>query len=770
MSYLNLKRIIFSVVSVLFALLLMQCDTTKLTTSQSSETATEITVPTNSTYEFDSPYEARINEIISQMTLDEKIGQLALRGTSSREKGLPPSLINDVKDGKIGAFLNVMDTANIRILQETAVNESKYGIPLIFARDVIHGFKTIFPIPLGQAASWNMDMVEEGSRIAALEASSVGIRWTFAPMLDICQDSRWGRIAESPGEDPYLATQLSSAYVNGFQGDDLSDPTTLAACAKHFLAYGAAIGGRDYNTAILSDEIIYNTYLPPFERAVDAGVATVMSSFNELNGIPATGNKEILTNVLRGKYGFDGFVVSDWESVTEMIAHGYAADERHAAELSAIAGMDMEMTSRAYDNHLKNLIEEGIVNESQLNFYVSNILRIKFRMGLFDQPYIPNNHPGELYAEEHLTAAKNAAIESTVLLKNDGLLPLASGKRLLITGPLADKGREQLGTWTFDGEGDPTITPVEAMPDATFVEGLSYSRDMSEEQFSRVTSAAQRSDVIIFVGGEEAILSGEAHSRGNIRLPGAQEALIKELIATGKPVILVIMAGRPINITDYIDDLSGVLMMWHPGTMGGPALKEILHGDVSPSGKLPVSWPKAAGQLPYFYNHKNTGRPANAEKYVAIDDIPIGAWQSSLGNQSHYLDYGYNPLFPFGYGLSYSEISYSKPTLSSTTISEGGSVTVSCTITNSGNTDVKEVAQCYIRDRVGRVTRPVKELKGFDKLELTAGETKTVTFDISYEDLKYYDSQGVYDVEAGEVEIFVGGDSNNPEYVVLEVE
>ena len=750
--------------------LLTRCDTTKTVLEKPVVDTTKTFQCNVESLKFDSPYESRIKDIISQMTITEKIGQLALRGTSSREKGLPPQLISDVKDGKIGAFLNVMDTANIRILQETAINESKYGIPLIFARDVIHGFKTIFPIPLGQAASWNMDIVEEGSRIAALEASSVGIRWTFAPMLDICQDSRWGRIAESPGEDPYLATQLSAAYVNGFQGEDLSDPTTIAACAKHFLAYGAAIGGRDYNTAVLSDENIYNTYLPPFEQAVDAGVATVMSSFNELNGIPATGNKEILTNVLRGKYGFDGFVVSDWESVTEMIAHGYAADENHAAELSAVAGMDMEMTSRAYDNHLKSLIEEGKVSEAQLNFYVANILRIKFRMGLFDQPYIPADHPGKLYADNHLAAAKSAAIESTVLLKNDGTLPLANGKRILITGPLADKGREQLGTWTFDGEGDPTITPVEAIPDAMFIEGLSYSRDMSDEQFSNVTSAAQRSDVVVFVGGEEAILSGEAHSRGNIRLPGAQEALLKELIATGKPVILVIMAGRPINVTDYIDELAGVLMMWHPGTMGGPALKEMLYGEVSPSGKLPVSWPKAAGQLPYFYNHKNTGRPANAEKYVAIDDIPIGAWQSSLGNQSHYLDYGYTPLFPFGFGLTYTEVSYSKPSITSTTLTEGGSLKVSCTVTNTGSTDTREVVQLYIRDRVGRITRPVKELKGFEKVALAVGVSKTVTFELTYDDLKYYDSEGVYAVEDGEVEIFVGSNSAVEEFVVLEIE
>ncbi|MEO1628013.1 MAG: glycoside hydrolase family 3 N-terminal domain-containing protein, partial [Bacteroidota bacterium] len=666
--------------------------------------------------------EGRIDSILSKMSLEEKVGQLALRGRSSREKGaLPESLLERVRRGEIGAFLNVMDTSHVRKLQEVAIKESKHGIPLIFARDVIHGFKTVFPIPLGQAASWNPAIVEEGSRIAAMEASSLGIRWTFAPMLDICQDSRWGRIAESPGEDPYLARQLAAAYVRGFQGDDLSDPTRMAACAKHFIAYGAAIGGRDYNTAIVSEEQLYNLFLPPFEEAIEGGVATLMSSFNEVNGVPATGNKKILMDILRGTYGFDGFVVSDWNSVVEMIAHGFARDELHAAELAAIAGMDMEMTSQTYEKFLIKLIKADLVPQSQLDFYVRNILRTKFRLGLFDNPFVPKDHPGTFYANNHLEKATTAAIESSVLLKNDGILPLRSRTKVLLTGPLADKGREQLGTWSFDGEGDPSITPREAMEEAVFVEGLSYSRDQNKKDFKKVLSAARKADVVVFVGGEEAILSGEAHSRANIRLPGVQEELLAELTKLGKPVVLVLLAGRAINVTEYIDEMDAVLMMWHPGTMGGPALQKMLYGSAEPSGRLPISWPKAAGQLPYFYNHKSTGRPANPEKYVGINDIPVGAWQSSLGNESHYLDLGYTPLFPFGYGLSYSMVEYGAIRPSATSLGEGEQIDLGLEVTNVGKRKTYEVVQLYVRDVVGRVTRPVRELKGFQKVRLEAG-------------------------------------------------
>ena len=751
----------------------IQCDTTKQAIGAAEDDGSSV-MGTDRPSDLlvtsdDQALEARIDAILREMTLTEKIGQLALRGTSSREKGLPEALKDKVRNGGAGAFLNVMDTANIRTLQEIAVNESKHGIPLIFARDVIHGFKTIFPIPLGQAASWNPTLVEEGSRIAALEASSVGVRWTFAPMLDICQDSRWGRIAESPGEDPYLASEMSRAYVKGFQGADLSDPTRIAACAKHFLAYGAAIGGRDYNTAIISDELMQNLYLPPFEAAVEEGVATLMSSFNEVNGVPATGNKKILMDVLRGQFGFDGFVVSDWNSVTEMINHGFAADGKEAARLSGIAGMDMEMTSTAYDDYLSELIAEGAVSEEMIDFYVRNILRIKFRLGLFDQPYVPADHPGSYYQQDHLNSAKIAAIESSVLLKNDGILPLQSLSNVLLTGPLADKGREQLGTWTFDGEADPTVTPHEAMPEANFIEGLTYSRDMETSQLGEVVAAARRSDVVIVVAGEEAILSGEAHSRASIRLPGAQEAMIKELATQETPIVLVIMAGRPINITEIIDDVDAVLMMWHPGTMGGPALQEMLTGVVSPSGRLPVSWPKAAGQLPYFYNHKNTGRPAKPSSFVWIDDIPIGAWQSSLGNESHYLDIGYAPLFPFGYGLTYGSVEYGSVSASQSTLSRGGSVSLTVNVTNTSNIAISEVVQCYAHDITGRITRPIKELKRFEKVSLAAGESATVSFALDYEDFEYYDSDGVKGLEPGPIELFVGGNSDVTEKVVITV-
>ncbi len=751
----------------------IQCDTPKQVVkhrSPESPIETDNNLNLSSIRSSDLTLEQRIDAIINEMSLAEKIGQLALRGTSSRESSLPASLKDKVRRGEVGAFLNVMDTTNIRILQEIAINESKHGIPLIFARDVIHGFKTIFPIPLGQAASWNPSLVEDGSRIAALEASSVGIRWTFAPMLDICQDSRWGRIAESPGEDPYLASQLALAYVKGFQGGDLSDPTRMAACAKHFLAYGAAIGGRDYNTAIISDELMQNLYLPPFRSAVEQGVATVMSSFNEINGVPATGNHKILMQILRGQYAFDGFVVSDWNSVTEMIHHGYASDPKEAARLAASAGLDMEMTSTAYDDYLSVLIDDESVSTDLIDFYVRNILRVKMRLGLFDEPYIPRDHPGTFYQDDHLEAAKQAAIESSVLLKNTGLLPLDSQSNLLLTGPLAHQGREQLGTWTFDGESDPTVTPHEAMPDADFIAGLSYSRDTDLSQLSEVVSAARQSDVVVIVAGEEAILSGEAHSRASIKLPGAQEAMIRELAKVGKPIVLVIMAGRPLNITDIVDDVDAVLMMWHPGTMGGPALHEMLTGVSTPSGRLPVSWPKAAGQLPYFYNHKNTGRPAKSSSFVGIDDIPIGAWQSSLGNESHYLDVGYAPLFPFGYGLTYGAVEYSDISASQSQLARDESIVLKVNVTNTSTYPTSEVVQCYAHDITGRVTRPIRELIRFDKVSIAAGETKEVTFELHYSDFEYSDSDGVKAVEDGPIELYIGKDSDTENKVVISIE
>ncbi len=708
----------------------------------------------------DDKIEARINEILAKMTLEEKIGQTNLRGTSSRVKGqLPEELKTAVRNGEIGAFLNVMNLEYVKELQRIAVEESSNGIPLIFARDVIHGFKTLFPIPLGLAASFDAEITKKSSEIAAFEASSAGIRWTFAPMLDISRDSRWGRIAESPGEDPYLASILGKAYVEGFQGNDLSSPTSMAACAKHFIGYGAAIGGRDYNTVNMSEPLLRNIYLPSFRAAIHSGAATVMTSFNEVNGIPVTGNEFLLKDVLRDELNFNGFTVSDWDSTVEMIAHGFASDEKHVAQLAANAGLDMEMNSNAYEQHLKTLIEEGKVSMAQLDEAVKNILRVKLQLNLFDNPYIPKDHTGNLYAEAHLQEAKNAAIKSTVLLKNDNILPLATTTKVAVIGPMANKPHEQLGTWSFDGEREHTVTPVDAFKKADvtyqFVEGLTYSRDKTTKGFKSAISAAKNADVILFFGGEEAILSGEAHSRSNIDLPGAQIQLLKELAKTGKPVVLVIMAGRPITITNIIDDVDAVLMAWHPGTMGGEALREIIFGISEPAGRLPVSWPKNAGQLPYFYNHKNTGRPAEADQFVQMDSIPIGVWQSSLGNDSHYLDIGYTPHFPFGYGLSYTNFKYENLAVEKDTIGFDENLTITATITNTGKRDGTELVQLYVQDVVGSITRPIRELKRFEHVYVKSGETKEVTFKISSEDLKFVNSKMVNAAEEGKFNVWI---------------
>ncbi len=709
--------------------------------------------------------ETKIDDLVANMTIEEKIGQLTLRGTSSRVKGaLPDSLKQAVREGKIGAFLNVMNLDYVNELQQIAVEESPKGIPLMFSRDVIHGFKTIFPIPLGLAASWDAETAKNSARVSAVEVSSVGVRWTFSPMLDIARDSRWGRIAESPGEDPFLASVLAKAYVQGYQGDSLNNHTSLAACAKHFIGYGAAIGGRDYNTAIISEPLLRNVYLPPFAAAVNAGAQTIMTSFNEVNGVPASGNTFILDTVLRDELKFDGFVVSDWESVTEMINHGYAADEKHAAELAVNAGLDMEMTSKSYEKYIKVLIEEGKISEDQINFLVKNILRVKFKLGLFETPYVPKNHNGDLYAEDHLNKAEDAAVKSSVLLKNNDILPLKRNVKVAVIGPLASKPHEQLGTWTFDGDETHTVTPIDAFKKSSvnydFVEGLSYSRDNSTKNFNAAIAAAKASDVILFFGGEEAILSGEAHSRSNTNLPGAQEDLIKALAKTGKPIVLIIMAGRPISISNIINDVDAVLMAWHPGTMGGIAIEKIIFGDAEPGGRLPVTWPITAGQSPIFYNHKSTGRPPKAESFVQMDSIKVGAWQSSLGNTSHYLDIGYEPQFPFGYGLSYTTFEYSDLKLSQNTISNDETLTVSATITNMGNREGEEVVQFYIQDVVGSITRPVRELKGFERILLKSGASQEVTFKISAQDLKFVNNTMKYVVEPGLFNVWIASNAS----------
>ncbi|MEO0898202.1 MAG: glycoside hydrolase family 3 N-terminal domain-containing protein [Bacteroidota bacterium] len=715
-------------------------------------------LPFSSFAQTDDEIERRIDDLMSKMSLEEKIGQTALRGTSSRVKGaLPQKLKDAVARGEIGAFLNVMKPEYVDELQKIAIEQSPNGIPLIFARDIIHGFKTIFPIPLGMAASFDTEVAKNAARVSAIEGSSIGIRWTFAPMVDIARDARWGRIAESSGEDPYLGSLMSEAYVEGFQGDDLTDPTSMAACAKHFLGYGAAEGGRDYNTAVISDPLMRNVYLPPFQAAIDAGVLTFMSSFNEVNGEPVSGSKYLMKEILRWNMGFNGFVVSDWNSVIEMIPHGYAADEKQAAELSVKAGLDMEMTSAAYDNHIKELLAEGKISLGELNFLVRNILRVKMKMGVFETPMRDPAIQPNFYAEENLELAKQAATKSMVMLKNDKLLPLGEGMDIALIGPLANEGREQLGTWSFDGEKDPSVTPFEAMEGdiSGFSRGLAYSRSYEKTYFKEAVKVAKKSDVVVFVGGEEAILSGEAHSRANIDLPGAQVELIKEIAKTGKPIVLVIMAGRPISIMNVIEEVDAVMMAWHPGTMAGPALKDVLMGMAEPGGRLPVSWPKSGAQAPIYYNHKNTGRPASQESFVQIDDIPVGAWQSSLGNNSHYLDLGFTPHFPFGYGLGYTTFSYSDIEITSQEMSRGGSVTVSATIKNTGNRKGKEVVQLYIQDVVASLTRPVRELKGFKAIELEAGASQKVNFTIVADDLKFFNRTGNKVLEAGIFKVWI---------------
>ncbi|WP_106791399.1 beta-glucosidase BglX [Aquimarina sp. Aq78] len=715
---------------------------------------------TNALVSKEDTIESKIDSILSKMTLEEKIGQTAQRGKSSRVKELPVELKEAVKKGEIGSFLNIMNKDEAKELQRIAMEESPNKIPLIFARDVIHGFKTIFPIPLGQAASFDPSLVQKGARISAIEASTYGIRWTFAPMLDISRDPRWGRIAESAGEDPYLTSIMGEAYIKGFQGDDLSSSTSIAACAKHFVGYGAAEGGRDYNTANINEFSLHNTYLKPFKKAVEANVATLMTGFNDLNGVPVSGNEYLLKEVLRNQWGFDGFVVSDWNSIIEMIPHGFAEDEAAAAEKAANAMLDMEMTSISYQNNLKNLIEEGKFSENQLDEMVRNILRIKFKLGLFDNPYF-ESELDVLYAKEHLETAQEAAKKSMVLLKNENqILPLSAKKSLAIIGPLADAPHDQLGTWTFDGEKAHTITPLASFREddehpILYSEGLSYSRDKSNKGFNDAIKIAKNSDIIVFFGGEEAILSGEAHSRANLNLPGKQEHLINELHKTEKPIVLVLMAGRPITLGNIIDKVDAVLFAWHPGTMGGPAILDILTGKASPSGRLPITWPKEVGQIPIYYNHKNTGRPTIPEEFVQIDSIPIGAWQSSLGNTSHYLDLGYLPQYPFGYGLTYSNFEYSDVKILSNKIKENVPIIVSAKITNTGNATAEEVVQLYFRDMVGSITRPVKELLRFKKIELEPGASKIVDFVFSKDDISFYGLDKKWVVEPGKFKLWV---------------
>lgn len=711
-----------------------------------------------------------INNLLSRMTIEEKIGQMNQVSWGDW---------NDLaRKGQIGSVLNLTDIGALNEMQRCAVEESRLGIPVLVSRDVVHGYKTMQPIPLGQAATFHPELVEKGARAAAIEATSAGIRWTFAPMVDISRDARWGRIAESFGEDPYLSAILGSAMVKGFQGDSLNDPTSLAACVKHFAGYGAAEGGRDYNSTMIPQNELRNVYLVPFEAASKAGAATLMCAFSDNDGIPCTANKFLLQDILRDEWKFDGFVVSDWASIAEMEVHGFASDPKDAAMKALHAGVNMEMVSGTYLSNLKTLLEEGKVSVTQIDDAVRNILRVKYRLGLFENPYFVENKD-VFYTQNHLDIARKLATESAILLKNrDRVLPLDSNRiqTIALVGPMADAPYEQMGTWAFDGEKERTITPLKAIRDfvgnkvnVIYEPGLTYSRDKDPKGIAQAVSKVKQADVIVAFVGEEAILSGEAHSMADLNLKGAQTDLIEALQLTGKPVVMVVMAGRPLVIEKELNDVNAAIYMFHPGTMGGPAIADLLFGKAVPSGKTPVTFPKMTGQIPIYYNHKMTGRPAT-RKEILLDSIPIEAGQTSLGCTSFYLDAGFDPLFPFGFGLTYTTFEYGTPELNMPVFGKQDILKASCTLKNTGDYEATEVVQLYIRDLVGSLSRPVKELKGFQRISLKPGQEKTVVFELPVNDLAFWNAEGKKVVENGDFQLWISTDSGSGNPILFKVE
>jgi len=713
----------------------------------------------------------RIQALLDEMTVEEKVGQLTLvNGTGG---WVDDDLAWAVRSGSAGAVLNEVSVDAVNELQHLAVEESRLGIPLLIGRDVIHGFQTIFPIPLGQAATWDPERVREGARTSALEAARAGVNWTFAPMADIGRDPRWGRVAECLGEDPYLSSVLTVAMVRGFQGDDLGDAGSIAACAKHFAGYGASESGRDYNTTNIPERELRDVHLPPFLAAVRAGVATLMTSFSDLDGIPASAHRPLLTDILRGEWGFDGFVVSDWESIPQLMDHGLTADRYESAREAANAGVDMDMAGYTYRDHLPALMESGEVARRKVDAMVAAVLDVKLALGLFDEPYTdPHRFPG-FGDPAHLEAAREAARESMVLLENrDGCLPLdaRSLERVAVIGPLADEGAEQLGTWIFDGDPGLSVTPLQALRerlgdevDLRYVRALQTTRDRSRDGFAEAVEAARGADVALLFLGEDAILSGEAHCRTDITLPGSQSALLQAVHGTGTPTVVVLMTGRPLALEQDVPHMDALLCAWHPGSMAGPAVVDLLLGDHGPSGRLPVTFPRVTGQVPIYYGHKSTGRPPTPEAWVHIDAIPPGVPQLSVGNRSFHLDTHYTPLYAFGFGLSYGAFEYhditvvhhgagDEPTL-------GDRLEVSARVTNVGPRSATEVVQLYLRDPVASATRPVRELKGFKRLELEPGQSERVHFTLESDDLAFHGRDMRHTVEAGLFRFWIGGSS-----------
>lgn len=709
----------------------------------------------------------RVERLLAQMTIEEKIGQLAQ--VNADEGRISGKLRAAVKAGQVGSVLNAVDVATVNELQRIAVKESRLGIPLLMGRDVIHGFKTVLPIPLGQAAAWNPDLVQQGARMAALEAAASGVNWTFAPMIDVSRDPRWGRIAESFGEDPYLTSVLGVASIRGFQGDDLSRPGAIAACAKHFAGYGASEGGRDYGYVGIPEVDLRNVYLPPFKAAVDAGVATFMAAFSDVNGVPASGNRFLMRTVLRDEWQFPGLVVSDWESVIDLIVHGFAASERDAAYEALNAGVDMEMASTTYRDHLPGLLAEKRIDQDTLDAAVRNVLRVKLRLGLFERTVTdPAAYP-PVASPQNFALARQLTTQSLVLLQNrDDALPLALGslRSLAVIGPMADDSYEQLGTWIFDGDPALSQTPLQAIramagPRVTVhhVRAMETTRTRTTAGFAEAVAAASRSDAAVLFLGEESILSGEAHSRADIDLPGNQMDLVRAVKSAGKPVIVVILAGRPLTIEPILADADAVVYAWHPGVMAGPAIADVLFGVESPSGKLPVTFPRVVGQLPLYYAHRNTGKPPMPGAFLHMDDIPVRTSQTGLKNKSWYLDAGYEPLYPFGYGLSYSRFAYSEIEAAPSRARVGVPITVRAIVTNVGKVAADEVAQLYVQDVVGSVTRPVRELKGFQRVHLKPGESREVSFQLTADDLAFHGRDMKRATEPGAFRAWIGGSS-----------
>lgn len=733
----------------------------------------------------DSKMTSYVDALMRKMTLDEKLGQLNLPGAGDITTGQAGSsdIAKKIREGKVGGLFNMKGFKKICEIQKIAVENSRLKIPLLFGMDVIHGYQTTFPIPLGLSCTWDMQAIEQSTRIAANEASADGICWTFSPMVDIARDPRWGRIAEGAGEDAYLGSQIAKAMVKGYQGNDLSKNNTIMACVKHYALYGAAEGGRDYNTTDMSRVRMYNEYFPPYKAAVDAGVGSVMSSFNEIDGVPASANKWLMTDVLRRQWGFKGFVVTDYTAINEMIDHGIG-DLQTVSARALMAGIDMDMVGEGFLTTLTKSLNQRKVTQQQIDLACRRILEAKYKLGLFDDPYRycdEKRAQTEIFTDANRKAAREIASQSFVLLKNqNNILPLKKNGTIALIGPLADNKENMPGTWSvatdfskatslLTGLKEVTGNNVKILhargsnldEDSLFEEragmfGKSLHRDSrpAGELIQEAVNMANQSDVIVVALGESSEMSGESSSRSNIEIPQAQLNLLKALLKTGKPVVLVLFTGRPLVLKWESENVPVILNVWFGGSEAGTAIADVLFGDVNPSGKLTTSFPQNIGQVPIYYNHKNTGRP-----------LPKGQWFQKF--RSNYLDVSNDPLYPFGYGLSYTTFSYGDVKLSSKVLKGNQTLKATVNVTNSGNKNGKEVVQLYIRDVVGSITRPVKELKGFQKIDLKSGETKTVTFNITPNDLKFYNYDLKYDWEPGEFEVMIGSNSKDVKSAII---